>query len=134
MSEAPADDGRYVGRSVRRRGDRRLVTGAGQYVDDVRLPGTLHAALVTSPHAHARITGYGIEKAKSMPGVKAIVTGADFKGPRGGGIIKDESMVARGKVRYVGEIVAAVAAADAETAARAAAAIEVAYEPLPAVL
>ena len=109
-------------------------SGRAQYVDDVRLPGMLYAALLTSPHAHARISGYDVEKAKKMPGVKAIVTGADFKGPRAGGIIKDESMVARGKVRYVGEIVAAVAAIDAETAARAAAAIEVAYEPLPAVL
>lgn len=109
-------------------------TGRAQYVDDIRLPGMLCAALVTSPHAHAKILGYDVEKARAIPGVKAIVTGADLKGPRSGGIIKDESMVARGKVRYVGEIVAAVAATDARIAAQAAAAIEVEYEPLPAVL
>ena len=109
-------------------------TGRARYVDDIRLPGMLHAALVTSPHAHARILGYRLDAARAIPGVKAIVTGEDLKGPRSGGIIKDESMVARQRVRYVGEVVAAVAAIDAETARRAAVAIEVAYEPLPAVL
>ena len=74
------------------------------------------------------------DAARAIPGVKAIVTGDDLKGPRSGGMIKDELMVARGKVRYVGEIVAAVAAVDRETASRAAEAIEVDYEPLPAVL
>src|SRR5438132_4709681 len=109
-------------------------TGRARYVDDVRLPSMLYAALVTSPHAHARILGYRLDAARAIPGVKAIVTGADLPGARSGGIIKDEFMVARGKVRYVGEPVAAVAATDAETAARAAAAIEVEYEPLKAVL
>ena len=109
-------------------------TGRAQYADDIRLPGMLHAALATSPHAHARIVGYRVDAARALPGVKAIVTGADLTGPRAGGIIKDESMVARGKVRYVGEIVAAVAATDPATAAKAAAAIEIDYEPLPAVL
>jgi len=109
-------------------------TGRARYVDDIELPGMLYAALVTSPHAHARIIGCRVDAARAMPGVKAIVTGDDLKGPRSGGIIKDESMVARGRVRYVGEIVAAVAAVDRETASRAAEAIEVAYEPLPAAL
>ena len=109
-------------------------TGRARYVDDIQLPGMLHAALLTSPHAHARILGYRLDAVRAIPGVKAIVIGADFSGPRAGGIIKDESMVARGKVRYVGEPVAAVAATDPETASRAAAAIEVDYAPLPAVL
>jgi CO/xanthine dehydrogenase Mo-binding subunit len=108
--------------------------GRARYVDDIRLPGMLHAAVLTSPHAHAKILRYRLDAARAMPGVKAIVTGSDFSGPRAGGIIKDESMVARGKVRYVGEPVAAVAAIDPETAGRAAAAIEIDYEPLPAVL
>src|SRR5687767_1159651 len=108
--------------------------GRARYVDDVRLPGMLHAALLTSPHAHARILGYRLEAARAITGVKAIVTGQDLPGTRAGGIIKDEFMVARGKVRYVGEPVAAVAATDAETAARAAAAIAVDYAPLEAVL
>jgi CO/xanthine dehydrogenase Mo-binding subunit len=109
-------------------------SGRARYVDDLRLPGMLHAALLTSPHAHARILGYRLDAARAIPGVKAIVTGADLPGTRAGGIVKDEFMVARGKVRYVGEPVAAVAATDAETASRAAAAIEVDYEPLRAVL
>src|SRR3954466_10905337 len=90
-------------------------SGRARYADDIRLPGMLHAALLTSPHAHARIVGYRLDAARAIAGVKAIVTGADLSGPRAGGIIKDESMVARGKVRYVGEPVAAVAAVDAET-------------------
>ena len=108
-------------------------SGRARYADDVRLPGMLHAAVLTSPHAHARIVAYRTDAALAMPGVKAIVTGADLAGPRAGGIVKDEGMVARGKVRYVGEPVAAVAAIDAATAERALAAIEVDYEPLPAV-
>src|SRR5262245_14552413 len=100
-------------------------TGRAQYVDDIRRPGMLYGALLTSPHAHARIIGYGLEAARAIRGVKAIVTGAEFTGPRAGGIIKDESMVARHKVRYVGEVVAAVAATDPDIARRAAAAIEV---------
>ncbi len=109
------------------------VTGRARYVDDIQLPDMLHAALLTSPHAHATILGYRLNAARAMPGVKAIVTGAEFKGPRAGGIIKDESMIAREKVRYVGEPVAAVAATDPEVAAHAVAAIEVDYQPLPAV-
>jgi CO/xanthine dehydrogenase Mo-binding subunit len=110
------------------------VTGRAAYADDIVRPGMLHAALVTSPHAHARILGYRIDAARAIPGVKAIVIGTDLAGPRSGGIVKDESMVARGKVRYVGEIVAALAATGPEIAARAAEAIEVDYAPLPAVL
>jgi len=109
-------------------------SGRARYVDDLRLPGMLHAAIATSPHAHARILGYRLDAARALPGVKAIVTGADLPGARAGGIIKDEFMVARGKVRYVGEPVAAVAAVDADTARRAAELIEVNYEPLQAVL
>jgi CO/xanthine dehydrogenase Mo-binding subunit len=109
-------------------------TGRAQYADDIQLPGMLYAALLTSPHAHARIVGCRVDAARAMPGVKAVLTGADFTGPRAGGIIKDESMVARGKVRYVGEVVAAIAATDPEIARQAAAAIEIEYEPLPAVL
>ena len=109
-------------------------TGRAQYVDDIQLPGMLHAALLTSPHAHARILDYRLDAARAIPGVKAIVVGPDLKTGRAGGMIKDESMIARDKVRYVGEPVAAVAAVDPATAARAAAAIEIDYEPLPAVL
>jgi CO/xanthine dehydrogenase Mo-binding subunit len=108
-------------------------TGRARYVDDIHLPGMLYAAVHTSAQAHARIVGYRLEAARAIPGVKAIVTGADIAGVRAGGIVKDETMLARDKVRYVGEPVAAVAAVDARTAQRAAGAIEVDYAPLPAV-
>jgi CO/xanthine dehydrogenase Mo-binding subunit len=94
----------------------------------------LYAAILTSPHAHARIIGYRLDAARAIAGVKAIVTGADLSAPGSGGIVKDESMLARGKVRYVGEPVAAVAATAQAIANEAAAAIEVDYEPLGAVL
>jgi CO/xanthine dehydrogenase Mo-binding subunit len=109
-------------------------TGRARYADDVRLPGMLHAAVHTSPHAHARIVGYRLDAARAIPGVRAIVTGRDIADVRYGGIVKDETMLARDKVRYVGEPVAAVAAADARAAIAAAAAIEVDYEPLQPVL
>jgi len=108
-------------------------TGRARYVDDIHLPGMLHAAVHTSTHAHARIIAYRLDAARAIAGVKAIVTGADITGVRAGGIVKDETMLARGTVRYVGEPVAAVAAVDLRTAQRAAAAIEVDYAPLPAV-
>ena len=109
-------------------------TGRARYADDVRLPGMLHAAIHTSQQAHARIVACRTDAALALPGVHAIVTGADIAGTRWGGIVKDETMLARDKVRYVGEPIAAVAAIDAATAIRAAAAIEVDYEPLRCVL
>jgi CO/xanthine dehydrogenase Mo-binding subunit len=125
--------GSAIGASLPRLDAADKASGRARYADDVRLPGMLHAALATSPHAHARILGYRLAAAAAVPGVKAILTGADLQGPRSGGIIKDEFMVARGKVRYVGEPVAAVAATDPAAAERAASLIEVDYEPLPAV-
>ena len=109
-------------------------TGRARYADDIRLPGMLHAAIHTSQQAHARIVACRTDAALALPGVHAIVTGADIAGTRWGGIVKDETMLARDKVRYVGEPIAAVAAIDAATAIRAAAAIEVDYEPLRWVL
>ena len=109
-------------------------TGRARYADDIRLPGMLHAAIHTSQQAHARIVACRTDAALALPGVHAIVTGADIAGTRWGGIVKDETMLARDKVRYVGEPIVAVAAIDAETAIRAAAAIEVDYEPLPCML
>jgi CO/xanthine dehydrogenase Mo-binding subunit len=95
----------------------------------------LHVAILQSPHAHARIRGYDLGAALALPGVHAIVTGDDVEpSHRMGAFIKDEPALAKGKVRYVGEIVAAVAA-DTEAIARAATRlIEVDYEELPATL
>src|ERR1019366_9854699 len=73
-------------------------SGRARFADDIRLPRMLHAAVLTSPHAHARILAYRLDAALAVPGVKAIVTGADVAGPRNGGIVKDETFVARGKV------------------------------------
>jgi len=108
--------------------------GTARYVDDIALPGMLHAAIAQSPHAHARILSYDVTRARAIPGVRAVVTGADIPGLRTGGMLKDETMLAVGKVRYVGEPVAAVAARDPETAELAARLIDVRYELLPAVL
>ena len=96
-------------------------TGRALYIADLHRAGVLHGALVQSPHAHARIRGYDIAAAQALPGVRAVVTGADLDAKhRMGAFIKDEPAFAQVKVRYVGEIVAAVAA-DTEAIARAAA-------------
>ncbi len=85
----------------------------------------LHAALVTSPHAHARILGYQLDAARALPGVKAILTGDDLNGPRSGGIVKDESMVARGRCATSARSWRRSPRSIAKAANRAAAAIEV---------
>jgi CO/xanthine dehydrogenase Mo-binding subunit len=123
-----------VGARLPRLEAREKATGTARYLDDHDRPGQLFAAIAQSSYAHARIRGYDIAKAKALPGVKAIVTGADLPLRRVGGMLKDETMLAVSKVRYLGEPVAAVAARDVATARLAAQLIEVDYEPLPAVL
>ena len=103
---------------------REKVTGRAQYIGNLYRPGMLHAALLGSPYAHAVIKGYDVSEALGMPGVHAVLTGADFPDGLMGAFIKDEHAIAKGKVRYVGEPVAVVAA---ETEAQARAAI-VAFE------
>ncbi len=127
--------GESVGRRVPRLESREKVEGRAQYIADLYRPGMLHGAILQSPLPHARIRGYDLAEALAMPGVHAIVTGDDFAEPdRMGAFIKDEHALAKDKVRYVGEPVAAVAA-DTEATARAAAqAIRVDYEELPALL
>ena len=78
----------------------------------------LHGAILQSPHAHARILGYDVARRAGLPGVRAIVTGDDSPSHRMGAFIKDEPAFAKGKVRYVGETVAAVAADTEATPAR----------------
>jgi CO/xanthine dehydrogenase Mo-binding subunit len=123
-----------VGHNFERRDAAEKATGEAQYTDDLYRPGMLHGAILGSTHAHARIRGYRLEAARAIPGVAAIVTGEDFSCPRTGAFCKDEVPLARGKTIYLGEPVAAVAARDANTARRAADAIEIDYEPLSAVL
>jgi CO/xanthine dehydrogenase Mo-binding subunit len=123
-----------VGHNVDRLDAAEKVTGQAQYVDDLYRPGMLHGAILGSTHAHAKIRGYKLDAARSIPGVAAILTGNDFSCSRTGAFCKDEVPLARGKTIYMGEPVAVVAALDVDTARRATNAIEVDYVPLPAVL
>src|SRR5919201_1644126 len=68
---------RWIGKSIRRVEDPRFLTGRGHYVDDIRLPGMLHAATLRSPYAHAWIKSINVEAARKLPGVVAVVTGAE---------------------------------------------------------
>src|SRR5262249_52184524 len=129
-----------IGTSIKRREDERLVTGRGRYLDDLRLPGILHAAIVRSPHAHARVARIDAAPARALPGVIAVLTGADIPECTGGAVpplVPSTSIrpyrhpaLAAGLVRAVGEAVAVVVADDAARAAACPAAVVVAYEPL----
>src|SRR4029453_4504471 len=88
------------------------VTGAAQYVADLNFPGMLHAAVLRSPHPHARIVGIDVSGAESIPGVKAGATGAETAKRKWGAFRPDLYPLAIGKVRYAGDEVAAVAATD----------------------
>jgi CO/xanthine dehydrogenase Mo-binding subunit len=113
------------------------VTGAARYTYDVSLPGMLHAKVLRSPHPHARIRSIDAAGALSLAGVAAVVSGADaaeLLDPYYGVAIRDQPVIAIDKVRYVGDMVAAVAAVDEETAYRALRLIKVQYDPLPAVM
>jgi 4-hydroxybenzoyl-CoA reductase alpha subunit len=114
------------------------VTGRARYTFDVYLPHMLYGKILRSPHAHAKILNINAGKALSLPGVKAVVTGQDTLGIKQGiwrryKELCDEEILAREKVRYIGEPVAAVAAVDEDTAEQALDLIEVEYETLPAV-
>ncbi|MBV9047973.1 MAG: aldehyde oxidase, partial [Solirubrobacterales bacterium] len=72
-----SEERKWVGKSIRRVEDPKFLRGKGGYIDDMRLPGMVHAALVRSPHAHARIVSVDVEAARRLPGVLAVVTGAE---------------------------------------------------------
>jgi carbon-monoxide dehydrogenase large subunit len=141
-------EGHGIGASVRRREDQRFITGQGRYVDDVTLPGQLHAHIVRSPHAHARIVSIDTAAARSAPGVKAVYTGADMAAAKVGSLPcgwlvrnKDTSPMVEpphlplcvDRVRHVGDQVAVVIADTRQHAAEAAGLIDVEYDELPAV-
>jgi len=132
-----------VGRPLRRREDFRFLTGRGRYVDDVKLPGTLHLAILRSPHAHAIITEVDLSAAKAAAGVRLALAGADLSGKIGnvkpnwvipGTVVPDRPVLAVDRVRFVGECIALVVAETREAAYDALEFIDVAYEVLPAVV
>src|SRR5215831_19163200 len=130
--------------AVRRREDPRLITGHGDFVDDLRVPGCLHAAFLRSAHAHARIRGIDVSAAANAPGVLGVFTAADLGAaaaplpiyaphpalPVPCGI----RPLATDVVRFVGEPVVAVVADDVYRASDALELISVDYDPLPALV
>jgi len=134
LDEIDAEAGDYIGKNVRRLDAPSKVSGALKYAGDMVMPGMLHVHVLRSPHAHAKIVSIDTSDAEAMEGVEGVITCDDVPGADGFGVfVHDQPVMARGKVRYVGEAVAAVAAEDPLTARRAAAAIKVVYEPLPSV-
>ena len=125
---------RVVGKSLPRIDAPGKVTGTAVYAADFTLPGMLVGKVFRSTEPHARIVRLDVSRAARLPGVRAVISAADVPDVRYGGALKDETVFARGRVRYVGQPVAAVAASTPEAADAALAAIEVVYEPLPAVL
>jgi aerobic carbon-monoxide dehydrogenase large subunit len=131
-----------IGASIRRVEDKPLITGKGNYVEDIQLPGILHLAFLRSPYPHAKITSIDTSSAKAMPGVVAVLTGADlserlqiYAVPMIPGMkVPPHPLLARGAVHAVGTPVAAVVAQSRALAQDAVSAINVEYESLPAVI
>lgn len=128
----PTEAFSFVGTSSTRVDARDKVTGKAVYIDDIRLPGMLYGKVLRSKYAHARILRIDTSRAEKLPGVKVVVTGADLPFVHGESLL-DEPFLARDKVRYTGEGVAAVAAVDVATAEEALELIAVEYAELPAV-
>ena len=130
---------RYVGARLPRVEDARFLRGVGKFVDDIRLPGMLHAAFFRSPHAHARIVSIDVEQARALEGVVAVLTGADLADfppfvaglPRPEVKANERHVLPADRVRFVGEAVAVVAATSRYVAEDACALIDVEWEPLP---
>jgi carbon-monoxide dehydrogenase large subunit len=137
-----------IGQPVPRTEDPRFITGRGRYVDDFDLPHQAHGVTVMSPHAHARIKRIDTAKAKAAPGVLAVLTGADVKADKLGGLAPPmpedmggpkgfrtiRAILEADKVRAVGDRVAFVVAETPSQARDAAELVEIDYEPLPAVI
>lgn len=121
-----------IGESIPKKDGYVKVSGSAKYATDFSEASMLYVRMVTSPYAHAKIICINIEKALSMPGVQAVVTGDQFTHPVGV-IYEDRQVLALNKVRYHGEPVAVVVANSEHEAKRAAEAVEVQYEPLSVV-
>ncbi|MCH8832194.1 MAG: xanthine dehydrogenase family protein molybdopterin-binding subunit [Chloroflexi bacterium] len=138
----------YLGQSLKRAEDPRLITGQGSFVDDINLPGMLHVAVLRSIHAHALIKSVDTAAARSAPGVVAVLTAEDIEGvlqhvPTGISVYEgkfdhleapEHPVLARGKVCYVGQPVAMVVAQDPNLARDALELIQTDYEPLAPIL
>jgi CO/xanthine dehydrogenase Mo-binding subunit len=125
-----------LGQAVPNEDGHAIVTGRAKYTVDVKRPGMLHGVMVRSDHAHALITSVNVDGARATEGVVDVIAPDDVSelplvstGP-----VRDMPLLAKGKVRYSGEPVAAVIATTEEAAAEAASAVDIAYEPLPVVL
>jgi len=148
---------RFIGKPMPRKEDERLVTGKGRFTDDFSLPGEAHAAMVRSPHPHARIVAIDAAAAKAMPGVLGVFTGADciadkigplphdpvpktkfdmkLTGPGGGAVFAGpHALLPADRVRHVGEAVVMVVAETKAQALDATEAVAVTYEEMPFVL
>lgn len=136
----------YIGQSIKRVEDKRFITGKGNYTDDITLVGMTFAAFVRSPYGHARVKKVDVSKAKAMPGVVAIFTGADVAALNGvpcgwqvnfknGDIMKEPKhpLLVADKTRHVGDPVALIIAETREQAKDAVEAVAVDYENLPCV-
>ncbi|HMM77111.1 MAG TPA: xanthine dehydrogenase family protein molybdopterin-binding subunit [Gammaproteobacteria bacterium] len=140
------NSGKWVGRALKRKEDRRLLVGEGQYVADMKLPRMVYAGFVRSPHAHAKILEIDATRALAVPGVIAVMTGRDFA--QYGPILSDLSVpklpgetkrpifsaLPVDEVGYVGDLVAVVIAKDKYAVEDGIDAVDVEYEPLPAVI
>ena len=142
-AENPNQVTAYIGQALRRREDFKFVTGRACYVDDVKVPGMLHLAVLRSPHAHAIITRVDLGAAKPAPGVRLVTSGADLAGKIGaivpnwimpGSKVPERPVVAVDRVRFVGECVALVVAESRAQAYDALELVEIGYESLPAVV
>ncbi len=139
QEEAPKSEYTWIGKSMKRVEDPRLLTGHGKYADDVVLPNMAHAAVLRSPHAHAKIVSIDTSAAADLPGVLAVMTGEDVAAVTGplptfASPPCEQRCVALDRVRHVGEPVAIVAAESRYIAEDACDLIEVEYEELPAVV
>ena len=136
---SPATPTKWVGRSIRRTEDKRLLMGKGQFLDDMKLSGMYHAAVLRSPFPHAVIKSVDVSEALKIPGVRGVLTGEDVaRMSRPFPQAVDEPLeyycIAVDRARYVGEGVAVVVAEDRYLAEDALQAIRVDYDPLPAVV
>jgi CO/xanthine dehydrogenase Mo-binding subunit len=134
MVDTVANSSAALGQRLTRAEGVDKVTGHMAYVSDLKLPGMLHAKLLRSPHAHARIRSIDVSKARALPGVRCVLTAADLDQRDAEPTTRARAILAVGRVRFHGQPVAAVAADDVHTAEEALDLIAVDYEVLPAAL